>query len=171
MIKCNLSVLLAERNLKITKVANDTGISRTTLTSLSNNYSQGIQLDTLNTLCMYFNITPDQFFVYIPIDIRVKTQANLRDNTVEIELTVREKGKDRKLNLFGNVYTRSNLGHVDDIQVDIGLYDATEKEEIQKNADIKRVLKMLPPLFLFDKIEDSERIMDDCNIEFSMDFL
>lgn len=71
MIICKLNTLLAERNLKITKIAKDTGISRTTLTSLANNYSQGIQFETLNTLCMYLNINPKDFFEYIPFDFYV----------------------------------------------------------------------------------------------------
>ena len=58
MVRCNFSVLLAERNLKITTVCNDTGISRTTLTYLANNYSKGIQYDTLNTLCSYLKVSP-----------------------------------------------------------------------------------------------------------------
>ena len=46
MIACNLSVLLAERNLKISQVSKATGISRTTLTSLALNNAKGIQFDT-----------------------------------------------------------------------------------------------------------------------------
>lgn len=71
MLICNLNKLMAERNLKITKIAKDTGISRTTLTSLANNYSQGIQFDTLNSLCMYLNVNINEFFEYIPFDIYV----------------------------------------------------------------------------------------------------
>lgn len=70
MIRSNLSILLAERGLKITKVAKETGISRTTLTALSNNYGQGIQFDTLNTLCMYLKVTPNQLLSFVPVDIR-----------------------------------------------------------------------------------------------------
>ena len=57
MIKNNFNTLMAERQLKITRVSNDTGISRTTLTALSQEMSKGVQLDTLNTLCTYFNIS------------------------------------------------------------------------------------------------------------------
>ncbi|EMB9041042.1 helix-turn-helix transcriptional regulator, partial [Listeria monocytogenes] len=35
MIHNNLSVLLAERNIKITRVAKDTGISRSTITAIA----------------------------------------------------------------------------------------------------------------------------------------
>ncbi len=71
MLKCRLAVLLAERNLKITKVSKDTGISRTTLTSLANNFSQGIQFDTLNTLCSYLRTTPRDFFCYVPFEVEI----------------------------------------------------------------------------------------------------
>ena len=72
MIKNNFNTLMAERLLKITRVANDTGISRTTLTALSQEMNKGVQMDTLNTLCNYFNITPCEFFDYIPYEFAVK---------------------------------------------------------------------------------------------------
>ena len=68
MIKNRLAVLLAERKLRITKVAIDTGISRNSLTSISQNDSEMIRLDTINTLCKYLGITPNEFFEYIPVD-------------------------------------------------------------------------------------------------------
>lgn len=71
MIICNLKVKLAENRLKISKVYNDTGISRSTLTSLSENQSKGIQFDTLNTLCNYLKISPGDLFIYSPIDIDI----------------------------------------------------------------------------------------------------
>ena len=72
MIDSNLAVLLAERNLKITKVSRDTGISRTTLTALCYDHSGGIKFDTLNTLCKYLDITPAEFFSYSPFDYEIQ---------------------------------------------------------------------------------------------------
>ncbi|WP_225422958.1 helix-turn-helix domain-containing protein [Companilactobacillus jidongensis] len=69
MIRNNLAVLLAERSLKITRVANDTGISRNTITSTAQNDGKMIQLETINKLCQYLDIRPDQFFEYLPFDI------------------------------------------------------------------------------------------------------
>lgn len=81
MVRCNLAVLLAERKLKISKVAAETGISRTTLTALANNYTQGIQYDTLNTLCGYLETTPDKLVVYHPVDFRVEHVERLGIST------------------------------------------------------------------------------------------
>lgn len=71
MVLFNLAVLLAERNLKITKVSSDTGISRTTLTSLMKNNAQGVQLTTINTLCQYLETIPGELFSYVPYDFSI----------------------------------------------------------------------------------------------------
>lgn len=69
MIRNKLSVLLAERGIKATKVSNDTGIARSTLSKITNNSSEKIDYSTINTLCRYLKITPCDFFEYAPIDI------------------------------------------------------------------------------------------------------
>lgn len=71
MIISNLDVLLAERRLKISKVSQDTGISRTTLTALSGYRAQGIQFDTLNTLCSYLRIEPSDLLMFVPYDFHI----------------------------------------------------------------------------------------------------
>lgn len=106
MVRCNLSVLLAERNLKITKVSKDTGISRTTLTYLVNNYSKGIQYDTLNTLCSYLHILPSDIILYIPVDIYILNVTYMGENDEEfnLELQITHKGMTKKCELYGNTY-------------------------------------------------------------------
>lgn len=64
MLLSNLKVLLAERNLTISKVSMDTSISRTTLTALANNTSAGIQFETLDKICQYLNVDPSNFFLF-----------------------------------------------------------------------------------------------------------
>lgn len=54
--------LLAERNLKITQVCKDTGLSRPTLNAIKYGRSKGIQLETIDVLCNYFKITPGELF-------------------------------------------------------------------------------------------------------------
>ena len=46
MVKCNLNVILAQKNLKISQVSKATKISRTTLHALASNLGQGVQFDT-----------------------------------------------------------------------------------------------------------------------------
>ena len=150
MIRCNLAVLLAERNLKITKVASDTGVSRTTLTSLANNYSQGIQFDTLNTLCMYLKTTPEMFIAYIPVDIKIN-HISVTDELLEIDLLITEKGRRIKCGLCGDVHTHFTNGVLQAIDITVNLWDAWQDTDIQKeNSVIVKAFKQLPQTFLSD---------------------
>lgn len=51
----NLSAILGERLIKVTQVAKDTGISRTTLTNLYYKRSKAISGNVLHKLCDYLN--------------------------------------------------------------------------------------------------------------------
>ena len=72
MLIPNLAVLLAERRLTISKVSQDTGISRTTLTALAGRSARGAQFDTLDALCQYLKIAPDALFIYLPFDLSME---------------------------------------------------------------------------------------------------
>lgn len=67
MIVCNLAVLLAERNKKMSDVINDTKLAKNTVRSLFYNNAKGIQFDTLETICEYLNVTPNELIVYSPL--------------------------------------------------------------------------------------------------------
>lgn len=54
--------LMAERNLKITQVSKDTGLSRPTLNAIKYGRSKGVQLETIGILCNYLRITPGELF-------------------------------------------------------------------------------------------------------------
>ena len=53
VINNKFSTILGERLLKISKIAKDTGISRTTLTNLYYRRSAQISFDVLDKLCKY----------------------------------------------------------------------------------------------------------------------
>lgn len=54
--------LMEERNLKITQVSKDTGLSRPTLNNIKFNRNKAIQIETIDILCNYFKITPGELF-------------------------------------------------------------------------------------------------------------
>ena len=64
MIVSKLSQVLFERQLKISDVARETGITRPTLTSLYSGKSKGINFDTLDKLCKFFSLTPNELFAF-----------------------------------------------------------------------------------------------------------
>lgn len=87
MIRNRLAALMGERGLKITRVAKDTGISRNTITSISQNDSEMIRMETINTLCKYLGVTPCEFYEYEPIDIVFSAYVNHIGYDVVDELT------------------------------------------------------------------------------------
>ncbi|EAC9719862.1 XRE family transcriptional regulator [Listeria monocytogenes] len=115
MISNNLSILLAERKIKITRVAKDTGISRSTITSIAQNDSKMIQMETIDTLCRYLNVTPHDFFEFVPINIelnvfpkegtfRVLNNTNklvLKRYAFDLYIDVQEKNVKETLSLSG----------------------------------------------------------------------
>lgn len=54
--------LMAERNLKITQVSKDTGLSRPTLNSIKFSRNKAVHMETIDILCNYFRITPGELF-------------------------------------------------------------------------------------------------------------
>jgi putative transcriptional regulator len=57
MIKCHLSRLMGERKLKIADVARETGLHRNTITLLYDETAARIDLDAIDKLCAYFDIS------------------------------------------------------------------------------------------------------------------
>ena len=65
MLKFNLDKILKDNNENISELSRETGLSRKTLTQLSNNDSKGIQLNTLQKLMEHFDLPVESFFINI----------------------------------------------------------------------------------------------------------
>ena len=185
MVRCNLSVLLAERNLKITKVCKDTGISRTTLTYLSNNYSKGIQYDTLNTLCAYLNVGPGELISYAPVDISHLHihRTGDKNEQLEIDFELTFNGITKKCNLCGNAYLHFSTYNVHnyeketypqipyEVEIDIDLLDPDGDAEFEaENQFIINAFQALPITFIKDlENEITGTIINDISQEYSVE--
>lgn len=90
MIRCNLAVLLAERNMRISELSRRTGISRTTLTALSSNQSKGIQFDTFDTICDFLKVSPNDLFIQelLEYDFTIKNSKTNDSSYGDIELII-----------------------------------------------------------------------------------
>jgi DNA-binding Xre family transcriptional regulator/predicted metallopeptidase len=88
LIRCNLSILMAERGLNISDVSKDTGISRTTLTSLFHNQSKGIQFDTLETLCNYLQVSISELLTRIYVKIRALYIEEIEEKIYRAPITL-----------------------------------------------------------------------------------
>lgn len=91
MIFNRLKMLLSERELSITQVAKDTGLSRTTLTYMVQNNSKGIQLATLNQLCQYLHVQPKDLLEYYPFDLHY--EFNREQDKITVAASILENGQ------------------------------------------------------------------------------
>ena len=69
MIRNRLAEILFERDIKVVRMAKEIGISRNTIANTASNTSEMLQMNTINKICGFLEITPCDFFHYIPIDI------------------------------------------------------------------------------------------------------
>lgn len=63
----NLSILLGERLLKVSDVHEATGISKTTLTNLYYQRVMNVQLETLQKICDFLQVSLSELIEYTPI--------------------------------------------------------------------------------------------------------
>ncbi|QPQ29973.1 helix-turn-helix domain-containing protein [Lysinibacillus sp. JNUCC 51] len=146
MIRNRLAALMAERGLKITRVAKDTGISRNTITSISQNDSEMMRMETINTLCKYLGVTPCEFYEYEPIDFEfsvflnsfnyyldrdfVYSYINVNNIDIEVILDVDKLPQKQSFDLKCSLFTSKKMA-LDEpdspIQVNIEFEDYTEK--------------------------------------------
>lgn len=165
MIICNLDALLKERHLKISKVAADTRISRTTLTALCNNSGKGVQFDTANMLCIYLGVGMDQLFTSLPYDISVEKCVAVSEDlpypawTVEIQLKYFDRKKTEFPILIAYVeyisFQINEHGDEDDyceIHIEPPKNDYHERGEHgnseEENALLISVFQSMPPIAL-----------------------
>jgi len=117
VIRNRLAELLAERNLKISRVAAQLpNLSRNTITSTASNNGKMVQLETIDTLCQYLQIEPSDFFEYLPFNINfditiTKNTAMFSDATrsvvylkkrdIEFDLYIKVESVTVKKSIFG----------------------------------------------------------------------
>ncbi len=89
MIVSKLDKILEERNLKIADVVRDTGITRPTLTSLCTNRAKGINFDTLDTLCKFLSVTPNELLGFYDFEFGDVIINNVDGDTFKQAITGR----------------------------------------------------------------------------------
>lgn len=111
MLQNNLNKLLGERNVKISAVAEATGLAHTTLFSLIKESTAGIQFETIEKLCSYFQITPSELFDYSPYNLEPtleKQLFELNENSVEFTLNIKDGIYDKDFKLLAQFQLPQN---------------------------------------------------------------
>ncbi len=178
MIHCNLATLLAERKLKISKVAEDTGLSRTTLTSMYYNQGSGIQLNTIDKLCIYLDIAINQLYSFFPFDLYcVRCEWHGQDS-INLTLSYADKRHKKKdIDIFGQLDISKNedglinymgiildyyLSDAEEYDSESGVYEKLVKQACLKlPQSVKYKLKNDISVFISDMLYTGD-IADNC---------
>ena len=99
MITCKLGNILKKRKIKVSTLARETGVSRTTITSLIQGHSNGVQYNTLSSLCKYLNVSINTIFEETDITNSISVEELIReliDNSHYANNKVRIKTLDGK---------------------------------------------------------------------------
>lgn len=72
MIRNNLAKLMIDRGISATQLFNDTGIARSTISKISNNNTDKISLQTIDKICNYLEVGPNEFFDFWAYDVKIQ---------------------------------------------------------------------------------------------------
>lgn len=160
MIYCNLAGLMANKKVNISDVSKSTGISRTTLTGLYYNKFKGVQLDTANELCKFFNVNLDKLFMFCKYDISVESidytptdiqesfeWQNSKDGSAVVSLSIVSGNVHRNCDICATLYFHFDVSSAS-IEIDLGFFEPNGDEEDQENdALLRKVFESLSDEF------------------------
>lgn len=91
MIRFSLKETMARQKVSIQDLSDNTGLSRTTISNISNNLAQGIQLDTLDKILKYLGVTVTEIIEFqndyiFRVDV---TSINYNKKLFQLSLTLR----------------------------------------------------------------------------------
>ncbi|WP_217951349.1 helix-turn-helix domain-containing protein [Granulicatella adiacens] len=72
MLFNRLNTLLAERRISGSRLSIETKIAQSTISKITTNKSKQIDYKTLNTICNFLKIQPNDFFEYSPYDFEIE---------------------------------------------------------------------------------------------------
>lgn len=70
----NLDVVMAQRKMGLTELANEVDITLANLSILKNNKAKAIRLSTLESICKALECQPGDILEYVPDDLEVKNE-------------------------------------------------------------------------------------------------
>lgn len=147
MLYCNLAGLMANKKVNISDVNKSTKISRTTLTALYYNHTKGIQLDTANELCKYFDVTLDKIFLFSKYDFNIamvhygepfinENKAQVSPSTITLQV---EHGKKKEYCDFGIVIFFHYTERAVELSADLEYYICSDDTLNEKNNLLKKL--------------------------------
>lgn len=132
MIRNKLAELLAERNIKISRVAAEIpDLSRNTITKVASNSGKMLQMETINSLCQYLKVSPADFFEYLPFDVSFEVEIS---NAAFFDSAYGPALKDLQFDLFIKKHSIGSVsqifeytGRLDEEKIDYPYWYANER--------------------------------------------
>lgn len=66
MVRCHLRRLMQQRKLRISDVARDSGLNRSTIAALCRDRATRVELPAIDRLCVLFGCTVGELFEHVP---------------------------------------------------------------------------------------------------------
>lgn len=162
MLANRLSVLLAERQLTIKQVVDETKISRNTISNITNNINSNISTETIDTLCRYLEVTPSDFFSFSPYKFRLGfAESYANEKMILFDVL---KGRTEQMYQLNPVFIIDSLWFDElapldtfDLYVDIEEENSNDKEIINIFNELPVVFKNEVTNMILNKISDALR--------------
>ncbi|HJA23812.1 MAG TPA: helix-turn-helix transcriptional regulator [Candidatus Limosilactobacillus intestinavium] len=149
MIRNRLKELMIERGLKASRLAHDIpNLSRNTINTTANNNGKMLQLETINSLCEYLEVTPKDFFEYLPFDVEVSIDA---DNDYKEEPTSINDDQYKISPFYLNLYINKTVNSVN---------KGLSQETFELSIVCKDGIKTTSPIFN----GQNEPVLDSCSM-------
>lgn len=137
MIKVKLDELLDEKNITILQLSEASGISRSTLNSMVNGTTKGIQFSTIETICNFFKCNINDLIEFTPT-VEAPTlksiHVNHEEENVYYILFIYSFATRRGLEHTG---VRLRIRVTDDNQIILNMNIANDKEIVNSVLDMK----------------------------------
>ncbi len=150
MIKNNLRELMQKKGVTITELHNILNISRPTLTKMANDETDGIRYDTINKLCKFFKISPNELLVFVPFD--------------NFSCTVVPSGLSNDI-LFSNSIDEisrieeEDAGQLTDLEIDLSIMlSFDENDFIYISSEVKYFPKKL--LYVAFELQNEDKVKE-----------
>ena len=196
MIRNRLNELMTVKNVRVKDLHEKLGLSNAAILKIRENTALQIRYDTLDKLCKFFNVTPNEFFEYTPLDININS-VTACDEIEKIKEADKDPNKfitlkfpDIALFVYDDSikyhylvedckYMPNNLFYISFISAYDFSHDLKEAyPDAQQTDKLIKDWKSLPKGFqtmlkkrLYDFIKRSFELSSTCKLIISIDFL
>lgn len=193
MIRFSLKEIMSIQKVSIQELADNTGLSRTTISNISNNLAQGIQLDTLDKILKYLGVTVADVIEFendysfrisvtsINYDKRIISAIfNFENHVAMKDVSIPFFVDFEHINKMTNFYFFNEQTHIDDISFIIkaileqGRSGSTHllSDNLKENmSDLKKSKDADSFLTIMKTVNDAKQLLDSVFQSFNIKFV